>query len=54
MVVSPGQWIGEGGSMIVESDKQTGAVRKHYIGMVTMLDIVAHIAGGYHLSNGAY
>ncbi|XP_028775370.1 SNF1-related protein kinase regulatory subunit gamma-like PV42a [Neltuma alba] len=41
----PGQWIGAGGSMIVESDKQTGAVRKHYIGMVTMLDIVAHIAG---------
>lgn len=41
----PGQWIGAGGSMIVESDKQTGVVRKHYIGMVTMLDIVAHIAG---------
>jgi len=40
----PGQWIGAGGSMIVESDKQTGAVRKHYVGMVTMLDIVAHIA----------
>ncbi|XP_027125282.1 SNF1-related protein kinase regulatory subunit gamma-like PV42a [Coffea arabica] len=31
--------------MILESDKQTGAVRKHYIGMVTMLDILAHIAG---------
>ncbi|KAI9107501.1 hypothetical protein K1719_021538 [Acacia pycnantha] len=41
----PGQWIGAGGSMIMEFDKQTGAVRKHYIGMVTMLDIVAHIAG---------
>ncbi|XVE52224.1 hypothetical protein DITRI_Ditri02bG0105900 [Diplodiscus trichospermus] len=40
----PGQWIGAGGSMIMESDKQTGIVRKHYIGMVTMLDIVAHIA----------
>ncbi|XVF26564.1 hypothetical protein REPUB_Repub14bG0028300 [Reevesia pubescens] len=40
----PGQWIGAGGSIIMESDKQTGAVRKHYIGMVTMLDIVAHIA----------
>ncbi|PPR88199.1 hypothetical protein GOBAR_AA32500 [Gossypium barbadense] len=40
----PGQWIGAGGSMILESDKQTGAVRKHYIGMVTMLDIVAYIA----------
>jgi len=48
----PGQWIGAGGSMIVESDKQTGAVRKHYIGMVTMLDIVAHIAGEDHLSGG--
>ncbi|XAR50542.1 hypothetical protein NMG60_11004893 [Bertholletia excelsa] len=31
--------------MILEADKQTGAVRKHYIGMVTMLDILAHIAG---------
>ncbi|XP_060167840.1 SNF1-related protein kinase regulatory subunit gamma-like PV42a [Lycium barbarum] len=41
----PGHWIGAGGSMILESDKQTGAVRKHYIGMVTMLDILAHIAG---------
>ncbi|KAK8641762.1 hypothetical protein V6N13_011136 [Hibiscus sabdariffa] len=40
----PGQWIGAGGSMILESDKQTGAVRKHYIGMVTMLDIVAYIS----------
>jgi hypothetical protein len=48
----PGQWIGAGGSMIVESDKQTGVVRKHYIGMVTMLDIVAHIAGEDHLSGG--
>ncbi|XP_074285241.1 SNF1-related protein kinase regulatory subunit gamma-like PV42a [Silene latifolia] len=41
----PGHWIGAGGSMIMEADKQTGAVRKHYIGMVTMLDILAHIAG---------
>ncbi|XP_010537999.1 PREDICTED: SNF1-related protein kinase regulatory subunit gamma-like PV42a [Tarenaya hassleriana] len=41
----PGHWIGAGGSMIMESDKHTGAVRKHYIGMVTMLDILAHIAG---------
>ncbi|OIW15822.1 hypothetical protein TanjilG_04357 [Lupinus angustifolius] len=40
----PGQWIGAGGSMIVECDKESGT-RKHYIGMVTMLDIVAHIAG---------
>ncbi|CAL5186595.1 unnamed protein product [Lathyrus oleraceus] len=50
----PGQWIGAGGSMIVDSDKQTGAVRKRYIGMVTMLDIVAQIAGDDHLSNGDY
>ncbi|CAK9185635.1 unnamed protein product [Ilex paraguariensis] len=41
----PGHWIGAGGSMILESDKQTGAVRKHYIGMVTMLDLLVHIAG---------
>ncbi|XP_009786045.1 SNF1-related protein kinase regulatory subunit gamma-like PV42a [Nicotiana tabacum] len=40
----PGHWIGAGGSMILESDKQTGVVRKHYIGMVTMLDVLAHIA----------
>lgn len=40
----PGHWIGAGGSMIMEADKQTGTVRKHYIGMVTMLDILAHIA----------
>lgn len=40
----PGQWIGAGGSMILESDPVTGAVRKHYIGMVTMLDILVHIA----------
>lgn len=41
----PGHWIGAGGSMIMETDKQTGVVRKHYIGMVTMVDILAHIAG---------
>jgi len=41
----PGQWIGAGGSMIMESDKQTGVVRKHYIGILTMLDILARIAG---------
>lgn len=40
----PGHWIGAGGSMILESDKQTGVIRKHYIGMVTMFDILAHIA----------
>lgn len=40
----PGQWIGAGGSMILESDPATGVVRKHYIGMVTMLDILVHIA----------
>lgn len=41
----PGHWIGAGGSMIMESDKRTGALRKHYIGMITMLDVLAHIAG---------
>lgn len=40
----PGQWIGAGGSMILESDKATGAVRKQYIGIVSMLDILIHIA----------
>ncbi|XP_042415356.1 SNF1-related protein kinase regulatory subunit gamma-like PV42a [Zingiber officinale] len=40
----PGQWIGAGGSMILESDRATGAVRKHYIGMLTMLDVLSHIA----------
>lgn len=48
----PGHWIGAGGSMIMESDKQTGAVRKHYIGMVTMLDILAHIAGDDQVDGG--
>ncbi|KAL6584821.1 SNF1-related protein kinase regulatory subunit gamma-like PV42a [Orobanche minor] len=43
----PGHWIGAGGSMIMESDKQTGAARKQYIGMVTMLDVLAHIAGDH-------
>jgi CBS domain-containing protein len=40
----PGQWIGAGGSMILESDRTTGAVRKQYIGMVSVLDILMHIA----------
>ncbi|WCJ40539.1 Cystathionine beta-synthase (CBS) protein [Euphorbia peplus] len=48
----PGHWIGAGGSMILESDKQTGVVRKHYIGMVTMLDILAHIAGDDQVNGG--
>jgi len=48
----PGQWIGAGGSMIMEADKHTGAVRNHYIGMVTMLDILAHIAGDDAVSGG--
>lgn len=45
VTAKPGQWLGAGGSMIVESDKQSGSARKQYIGMVTMLDVVAHIAG---------
>ncbi|KAL5823276.1 hypothetical protein ACOSQ4_021176 [Xanthoceras sorbifolium] len=48
----PGHWIGAGGSMIMESDKQTGTVRKHYIGMLTMLDILAHIAGDDQMNGG--
>lgn len=48
----PGQWIGAGGSMIMESDKQTGAVRKHYIGMLTMLDILPHIASDDQMNGG--
>lgn len=39
----PGQWIGAGGSRILEADKSTGAVRKHYIGMVSVLDILVHV-----------
>lgn len=38
--------------MIVESDKETGSAKKQYIGMVTMLDVVAHIAGEEELENG--
>lgn len=49
----PGQWIGAGGSMILESDRATGAVRKHYIGMVTMLDLLAHIAEEGDQNHGA-
>ncbi|XP_020583602.1 SNF1-related protein kinase regulatory subunit gamma-like PV42a [Phalaenopsis equestris] len=41
----PGRYIGAGGSMILESDPATGAVRKHYIGIITMLDVLVHIAG---------
>ncbi|KAF7083719.1 hypothetical protein CFC21_087482 [Triticum aestivum] len=44
----PGHWIGAGGSLIVESDPATGAARKHYIGMVNMLDILTHIAETGH------
>ena len=35
----------------MEMDKKTETPRKHYIGMVTMVDIVAHIAGDDHLSH---
>lgn len=41
----PGRWIGAGGSMIMEADQDTGAIRKQYIGIMTMLDVLAHIAG---------
>ncbi|KAJ4874327.1 Cystathionine beta-synthase (CBS) family protein [Raphanus sativus] len=52
VAAAPGQWLGAGGSMIVESDKETGSAKKQYIGMVTMLDVVAHIAGEEELENG--
>lgn len=48
----PGQWIGAGGSMIMETNKATGSIRKHYIGMVTMLDISVHIAGDDRVDGG--
>ncbi|KAF8103362.1 hypothetical protein N665_0188s0299 [Sinapis alba] len=51
VAAAPGQWLGAGGSMIVESDKETGSAKKQYIGMVTMLDVVAHIAGEEELEN---
>ncbi|EFJ19242.1 hypothetical protein SELMODRAFT_233423 [Selaginella moellendorffii] len=40
----PGHWIGAGGSMVVESDKSSGVPRKQYIGMVSVLDILIHVA----------
>ncbi|KAL3677531.1 hypothetical protein R1sor_027479 [Riccia sorocarpa] len=39
----PGQWIGAGGSQILEADKATGAIRKHYIGLVSVLDVLVHV-----------
>ncbi|KAL2636329.1 hypothetical protein R1flu_007808 [Riccia fluitans] len=39
----PGQWIGAGGSQILEADKATGTVRKHYIGLVSVLDVLVHV-----------
>ena len=39
----PGHWIGAGGSVILESDKATGAARKHYIGIISTLDIFIHL-----------
>lgn len=50
VAAAPGEWIGAGGTMIVEAERGTGEVRKQYIGMVTMLDVVAHIAGGDRMS----
>ncbi len=39
----PGHWVGAGGSMIMEADKSTGHVRKQFIGMVSVLDILIHV-----------
>ncbi|KAK8951955.1 SNF1-related protein kinase regulatory subunit gamma-like PV42a [Platanthera zijinensis] len=49
----PGRYIGAGGSMILESDRATGVVRKHYIGIITMLDVLVHIADGHPDGDGA-
>ncbi|MCO5548073.1 hypothetical protein L7F22_001530 [Adiantum nelumboides] len=46
----PGHWIGAGGSMIVESDRITGVARKQYIGIVSTLDVLFHLA---ELKDGA-
>ncbi|MCO5600877.1 hypothetical protein L7F22_054994 [Adiantum nelumboides] len=46
----PGHWIGAGGSMIVESDPITGVARKQYIGIVSTLDVLFHLA---ELKDGA-
>lgn len=43
----PGQWIGAGGSMIVESDKQTGTVRKHYIGIPSKKKFICILSNIY-------
>jgi hypothetical protein len=40
----PGHWIGAGGSVVLESDKATGAARKHYIGIISTLDLFIHLA----------
>ncbi|KAF3794333.1 SNF1-related protein kinase regulatory subunit gamma-like [Nymphaea thermarum] len=50
----PGQWIGAGGTMIIEHDQATGEARKQYIGMVSMLDVLAYVADqhdGEHLAD---
>jgi hypothetical protein len=39
----PGHWVGAGASMIMEADKSTGHVRKQFIGMVSVLDILIHV-----------
>ena len=40
----PGHWIGAGGSIILQSDKATGAPLKQYIGIISTLDILIHLS----------
>lgn len=40
----PGIWPRVGGNKILEQDGVTGAVRKEYIGMVSVLDVLLHVA----------
>eukprot|EP00897_Mesotaenium_endlicherianum_P009078 jgi/Mesen1/8199/ME000442S07479 len=47
----PGQWLGAGGSVILESDPKTGQARKQYIGLVSVLDVLMHLAEPEGASN---
>lgn len=39
----PGEWTGGGGSLVVEVDAATGAPRKQYVGVVTVMDALIHV-----------
>lgn len=40
----PGEWIGAGGSNIVEKNEITGESEKHYIGILNVLDVLSFVA----------